>query len=52
MIRKRREYLTKFKAILDSISPQEFELIVLEAFARLVTRLLYSLGGDEGIDVF
>lgn len=51
--KKRQEIFNQIqsKKILDSISPQEFELIVLEAFARLGYEVAHtSWSGDEGID--
>jgi restriction system protein len=52
--RKKREELSRqvqSKETLDSISPQEFELIVLEAFARLGYKVTHTpWSGDEGID--
>lgn len=52
--RKKREELfnnIRSKDILDSISPQEFESVVLEAFARLGYQASHTpWSGDEGID--
>lgn len=51
--KKRQEIANQIQSnnTLDSISPQEFELIVLEAFARLGYKATHtSWSGDEGID--
>ena len=51
--KKRQEIANQIQSnnTLDSISPQEFELIVLEAFAMLGYKATHtSWSGDEGID--